>query len=170
MNRRTDSSSWKILSTSIESSGRRIPIEMESLCTSMPRWTNERCERLDTGRLLSAWGPFCLRVDDPRLNWQRSRPFHDDYMWSDLGSVALLVLAARAAGARGIAAHLLETGGAGRRSAAHRRRDPRRRSRWLRLRRAVGRCGGGGVDRGVDHGGDSVVGGGGRCRLVLDLV
>src|ERR1700719_1108914 len=79
MNRRTDSSSWKIFSTSIESSGRRIQIEMESLCTSMPRWTNERCERLDTGRLLSAWGSFCLRVDDPRLNWQRSRPFHDDY-------------------------------------------------------------------------------------------
>src|SRR6267378_2094377 len=79
MNRRTESSSWKILSTSIESSGRRIPIEMESLCTSMPRWTNERCERLDTGRLLSAWGSFCLRVDDPRLFRQRSRPFHDDY-------------------------------------------------------------------------------------------
>src|SRR6266516_5286435 len=80
MNRRTDSLSWKILSTSIESSGRRIPIEMESLCTSMPRWINERCERLDTGRLLSAWGSFCLRVDDPRLTWQRSRPFHDDYL------------------------------------------------------------------------------------------
>ena len=29
MNRRTDSSSWKILSTSNESSGRGIPIEME---------------------------------------------------------------------------------------------------------------------------------------------
>src|SRR5256885_12111761 len=66
MNRRTESSSLKILSTSIESSGRRIPIEMESLCTSMPRWVNERCETLDTGRLLSAWGSFCLRVDDPR--------------------------------------------------------------------------------------------------------
>src|SRR5882724_9247968 len=79
MNRRTDSSSWKILSTSNESSGRRIPIEMESLCTSMPRWTNERCERLDTGRLLSAWGSFCLRVDDPRQHRQRSRPFHDDF-------------------------------------------------------------------------------------------
>src|SRR6266436_5749214 len=78
MNRLTDSSSWKILSTSIESSGRRIPIEMESLCTSMPRCVNERCERLDIGRLLSAWGSFCLRVDDPRQHRQRSRPFHDD--------------------------------------------------------------------------------------------
>src|SRR2546425_12522275 len=35
MNFRTESSSWKILSTSIESSGRRMPIEMESLCTSI---------------------------------------------------------------------------------------------------------------------------------------
>jgi hypothetical protein len=53
-------------------------MEMESLCTSIPRCVNERCERLDSGRLLSAWGSFCLRVDDPRHHRQRSRPFHDD--------------------------------------------------------------------------------------------
>src|SRR3989442_14348011 len=90
MNRRTDSSSWKILSTSNESSGRRIQIEMESLCTSMPRWINGRCERLGTGRLLSAWGSFCLRVDDPRHHRQRSRPFYDDCGVSVLGRVFAL--------------------------------------------------------------------------------
>src|SRR5882757_5446476 len=87
MNRRTDSSSWKILSTSNESSERRMPIEMESLCTSMPRCVNERCERLDIGRLLSAWGSFCLRVDDPRQHRQRSRPFHDDFRAEPYGWV-----------------------------------------------------------------------------------
>src|SRR5947207_6388270 len=91
MKRRTDSSSWNSFSTSIESSGRRMPTEMESLCTSIPRWVNERCETLDTGRLLSAWGSFCLRVDDPRHHRQRSRPFHDDCGASKLGRVFALV-------------------------------------------------------------------------------
>src|SRR5438132_13864033 len=77
MNRRTDSSSWKILSTSIESPG----------AGSQSRWSP--CARPSRGGSTSAardWtsagaflrgapSAFGLMIPDNR---QRSRPFHDD--------------------------------------------------------------------------------------------
>src|SRR5207253_6252396 len=89
MKRRTDSSSWNSFSTSIESSGRRIATEMESLCTSIPRWVNERCETLDTAGsfLHGAPSAFGLMIHDQLGSG--GRPFHDDCGASVLVGVVL---------------------------------------------------------------------------------